>query len=63
MEKLDHLEKFNKWIGAISHNYILIIIAALIFFACKSLIGYLTFRKFMYELKEIKQLIEDRMRQ
>ncbi|CAN7389838.1 hypothetical protein [Paenibacillus sp. LjRoot56] len=59
MDKIDHLEKLNNWIRIISHNYILIIVAAIIFFACKSLIGYLTYRKFMRELKEIKQLIED----
>ncbi|MDD9269410.1 hypothetical protein ACFPES_20375 [Paenibacillus sp. GCM10023248] len=60
MDKTDHLNELNQWIGVISHNYILIIVAAIIFFACKSLLGYLTYRKFTRQLNEIKQLIADR---
>lgn len=55
------MEKLNNWIEAISHNYILIIIAAVIFFGIKSVIGYFTYRKMMREFKEIKQLLKDRM--
>jgi hypothetical protein len=53
------MEHLNQWVEAIRHNYILIIVAAVLFFGVKSLTGYLTFRKVMRELHEIKQLIKN----
>ncbi|KQX47191.1 hypothetical protein ASD40_17805 [Paenibacillus sp. Root444D2] len=54
------LEKLNQAIEVISHNYILIIIGAVIFFGLKALFGYLTYKKIMRQFEEIKELIKER---
>ncbi|WP_235549452.1 MULTISPECIES: hypothetical protein [unclassified Paenibacillus] len=54
------MEKLNQAIEVISHNYILIIIGAVIFFGLKALFGYLTYKKIMRQFEEIKELIKER---
>jgi hypothetical protein len=55
----DFLESLSNWVTAIKNNYILVISGAIIFFAFKSYIGYVTYRKFSKDLEEIKSLIRN----
>lgn len=50
-------DKINRVIHGVTHDYLLITMAAIIFFAAKSFAGYLTFRKIMKEFNEVKNLI------
>lgn len=47
----------NALIKAISHNYVLIIIAAVLFFGVKAIIGLITYRKLKKELDVIKETV------
>jgi hypothetical protein len=53
------MESLNRWVEAIKHNYVLVIIGAGLFFGIKSLIGYFTYRKFTKDLEEIKSLLRN----
>jgi hypothetical protein len=53
------MDTLNRWVEAIRHNYILVIIGTVLFFGIKSLIGYLTYRKFSKDLEEIKSLLRN----
>jgi hypothetical protein len=54
------MEHLNQWLAVEKNNYLLIGIAAILFFGIKSLFGYLTYRRFMKELAEIKKMIKDK---
>jgi hypothetical protein len=49
------LHHLNAFLRGISHNYVLIIIGAVIFFAIKAVAGWITYRKFKNELKQINE--------
>lgn len=51
------LQHLNSFLKAISHNYVLIIIAAVVFFGIKAIIGLLTYRRLKKELDTIKQTV------
>jgi hypothetical protein len=53
------MESLNRWVEAIRHNYVLVIIGAALFFGIKALFGYLTYRKFSKDLAEIKSLLRN----
>jgi uncharacterized protein YneF (UPF0154 family) len=57
------MESLIHWVMAIKHNYVLLIIGAVLFFGIKSLIGFFTYRKFAKDLEEIKSLLRNPNRQ
>lgn len=54
----------NEWLRQIAHNYVLIVIAAILFFAVKALIGFVTYKHYDNQLKTVNQklntLLEDK---
>lgn len=54
----------NEWLSQIAHNYVLIVIAAILFFAVKALIGFVTYKHYDKQLKTVNQklntLLEDK---
>lgn len=50
-------QHLNTFLKAISHNYVLIIIAAVVFFGIKAIIGLITYRRLKNELDTIKQTV------
>jgi hypothetical protein len=53
------MDSLIRWVEAIRHNYILVIIGAALFFGIKAVFGYLTYRKFAKDLEEIKRLLRN----
>jgi len=51
------MDRFNHFVDGVKGNYLLVGIGAVLFFAVKSFVGYLTYRKMLKELREIKRLI------
>ncbi|MBY0218081.1 hypothetical protein H7K30_16035 [Paenibacillus illinoisensis] len=58
------MKGINEWLKQIAHNYALIVIAAILFFAVKALIGFITYRHYDKQLKMVNQklntLLEDK---
>lgn len=50
--------KINSWLGQMAHNYLLIVIAAIIFFGIKSILGFLTYRHYNKELQQLHKKID-----
>lgn len=50
--------KINSWLGQLAHNYLLIAIAAIIFFGAKSILGILTYRHYNKELRRLHQKVD-----
>ncbi len=54
----------NEWLKQIAHNYVLIVIAAILFFAVKAVIGFITYRHYDKQLTILNQklntLLEDK---
>lgn len=48
----------ERWFREESHNYILIAIAALLFFGIKAIIGYLTYRHYNRKLDELESKLD-----
>ena len=53
----------EQWLRQASHHYALIAITALLFFAIKAVIGYLTYRHYDRQLKDIDQKLNSLLRQ
>ncbi|MEK3730966.1 MULTISPECIES: hypothetical protein [Paenibacillus] len=53
----------EQWLHSASHNYLLIAVAAVLFFAVKAVIGYITYRHYDRQLKELDQKIETLLQQ
>ncbi|MFS0635962.1 hypothetical protein AB1K84_08650 [Mesobacillus foraminis] len=52
------MEQLNEWLHRAESNYILIAIAAVVFFLAKAITGYVTYRKFDKKLKRIERKID-----
>ncbi|MET3941539.1 capsular polysaccharide biosynthesis protein [Paenibacillus sp. PvP094] len=54
----------NEWLKQIAHNYVLIVIAAILFFAVKAVIGFITYKHYDKQLTILNQklntLLEDK---
>jgi DNA-binding transcriptional regulator of glucitol operon len=48
----------NDWIKHIAHNYILIIIAAVLFFAVKAVIGWFTYKHYNQKLDTLADKLD-----
>jgi capsular polysaccharide biosynthesis protein len=52
------IQHINDWIKHIAHNYILIIIAAVLFFAVKAVIGWFTYKHYDQKLDALANKID-----
>lgn len=50
--------KANQWLQPLTHNYVLIVIAALLFFAVKALVGYFTYRHYDRKITRLEQKLD-----
>lgn len=48
----------NDWLGKLAHNYILVVIAAVLFFGIKAIIGYITYRHYDRQLKSLHKKLD-----
>ena len=48
----------EQWFRQISHNYLLIAAAAILFFAFKAVVGYFTYRHYDQRFKSLNQKID-----
>ncbi|WP_309120933.1 hypothetical protein [Paenibacillus sp.] len=54
------MDRINGIVDWVKGNYLLVGTAAVLFFAAKSFVGYLTYKKMIKELHEIKRLIKEK---
>ncbi|MCW3790197.1 hypothetical protein OM416_01330 [Paenibacillus sp. LS1] len=58
------MNEINTWLKQFAHNYLLIVIAAVLFFVCKALIGFYTYRhydkKLMVLIQKVDILLEEK---
>ena len=47
------MNRLEQWLHQVSHHYVLIAIAVLLFFFIKVVIGYLTYRHYDQQLKDV----------
>ncbi|MCM3782235.1 hypothetical protein M3231_04575 [Neobacillus mesonae] len=50
--------KINSWLGHLAHNYLLIVIAAIIFFGVKSVLGILTYKHYNKKLEQLDKKLD-----
>lgn len=48
----------NNWLGHLAHNYVLIVVGAIIFFAFKSILGIMTYHHYNKELEHLHKKID-----
>ncbi|WP_339308389.1 hypothetical protein [Paenibacillus sp. FSL R5-0519] len=48
----------NDWLRHIAHNYILIVIAAILFFTVKAIIGYYTYKHYDKKLNALSDRMD-----
>ncbi|MFL0374476.1 hypothetical protein [Paenibacillus amylolyticus] len=57
----------NDWLRQIAHNYILIVIAAILFFTVKAIIGYYTYKHYDKKMDaltdKVDRLLEEKTTQ
>jgi len=52
------MEKINSWLSQLAHNYLLIVIAAILFFGIKSIIGIITYKHYNKELQHLHKKLD-----
>ncbi|NUU79201.1 hypothetical protein [Paenibacillus xylanilyticus] len=61
------MDEINAWLKQIAQNYLLIVIAAVLFFVFKALIGFYTYRhydkKLMTLIQKVDTLLEEKNKQ
>ncbi|MEY8745657.1 hypothetical protein AB9M62_41150 [Bacillales bacterium AN1005] len=57
------ISAINDWLKQLAHNYVLIVIAAVLFFVVKAIIGYYTYKHYDKKLKlltdNVDRLLEE----
>lgn len=53
----------EQWLRSASHNYLLIAVAAVLFFTVKAVLGYITYRHYDRQLKALDQKMDALLRQ
>ena len=48
----------NEWLRHVAHNYVLIVVAAILFFAVKAIIGFVTYRHYDKQLKILTDKVD-----
>jgi hypothetical protein len=54
--------RINHVLYNLAHNYLLVAVAAILFFLAKALIGYLTYRHYDRKLKDIEKKLDKLIR-
>ncbi|APO45993.1 hypothetical protein BS614_19470 [Paenibacillus xylanexedens] len=52
------MNAINDWLRQIAHNYILIVIAAVLFFAVKAVIGFYTYKHYDKKLDALTDKVD-----
>ncbi|WP_438445170.1 hypothetical protein [Gorillibacterium sp. sgz5001074] len=52
------MDQLNEWLDKLSHDYLLITIAAGLFFAGKAVTGYFTYRHYNRKFDRLERLLE-----
>lgn len=52
------LHAINSWLRQLAHNYVLIVIAAVVFFLCKAVLGYFTYRHYDKKLEALNRKLD-----
>jgi len=52
------MEKINSLLSQLAHNYLLIVIAAILFFAIKSVIGIITYKHYNKEFQHLHKKLD-----
>ncbi|KAA2284146.1 hypothetical protein FY526_30365 [Clostridioides difficile] len=52
------MNAINDWLRQIAHNYILIVIAAVLFFAIKAVIGFYTYKHYDKKLDALTDKVD-----
>ncbi|WP_082560284.1 hypothetical protein [Paenibacillus sp. Root52] len=52
------INAINDWLKQLAHNYVLIVIAAVLFFVVKAIIGYYTYKHYDKKLKHITDKVD-----
>ncbi|WP_310140491.1 hypothetical protein [Paenibacillus amylolyticus] len=52
------INAINDWLKQLAHNYVLIVIAAVLFFVVKAIIGYYTYKHYDKKLKLITDKVD-----
>lgn len=52
------MKDLNYWLDKLAHDYLLIAIAAVLFFGVKAVIGYLTYQHYNRQLKSLHKKID-----
>ncbi|WP_180955591.1 MULTISPECIES: hypothetical protein [Bacillus] len=56
------MDQINQFISDLAHNYILIVAAAILFFAGKAVIGYFTYKHYDRKFRDIENKLDQLMR-
>lgn len=52
------MNEINRWIAHIAQNYVLIVIAAVLFFAVKAVIGFYTYKHYNKQLEHLHHQVD-----
>jgi len=52
------MNRLNDMLKNLSHDYLLLAIAAVLFFSVKAVLGYITYRHYDHRLKEIEKKLD-----
>lgn len=53
----------NQWLKQLAHNYVLIVIAAVLFFVVKAIVGYFTYRHYDRKITRLEHKLDQLMEQ
>jgi hypothetical protein len=53
------MDNINHFLSNLAHNYLLIVVAAILFFLAKAVTGYITYRHYDRKLNEIDKKLDD----
>lgn len=52
------MHAINSWLRQLAHNYFLIVIAAIVFFLFKAVLGYFTYRHYDKKLEALNRKLD-----
>jgi hypothetical protein len=56
------MNEINRYFSHLAHNYVLIAIAAILFFLAKAITGYITYRHYDKRFKKIEKKLDELLR-
>lgn len=58
VKEANHINTINEWLRHLAHNYVLIVVAAILFFAVKAIIGFVTYKHYDKKLKILTDKVD-----